>query len=144
MEAYSWRQNALSKNLERLVETTENLSSKHEDHAHAIKEAKNMTSEILETLESVAGAAAMLEEADRSRWGSSGFGRYMPYIVSPAATLYFGSYGLAPSALRNLGLVALGEMVGFWVTNFDRITSPWSAKLALFDHVVPNNTVTAV
>ncbi|KAJ4423098.1 hypothetical protein N0V82_002227 [Gnomoniopsis sp. IMI 355080] len=139
MEAYSWRQIALTKNLEKLATTTENLSTKYEDHAHAIKEAKNMTSEILETLESVTSAAAMVEEADRSRWGGSGFGGWMPYIVSPAATLFLGSYGLAPSAMRNLGLVALGEMVGFWVTNFDRITNSWTAKLAQFESVVPNN-----
>lgn len=144
MEAYSLRQNVLSANLERLAATTDNLSSKYEDHTHAITEANNMTNEILETLESVAGTAAMIEEADRSRWGNPGFGGWMPYIFSPAVTLFLGSYGLAPSAIRNLGLVALGEIVGFSVTHFDGITMPWTTMLGQFDAAVTNTTVSSL
>lgn len=118
------RQHALSTNLDGLVTTAESLTSKYKDQAHAITEAKNMTNEILETLEGVAGTAAMIEEADRSRWGGSGIGKWVPYIISPVATLLLGSYGLAPSAMRNLGLLVLGELVGFSVTHLDRFKVP--------------------
>lgn len=143
MEAYSWRQHALSTNLERLAAASDNLSSEYENHAHGIIETKNMTNEILETLEIVAGTAAMMKEADRSRWGGPSFGGWVPYIVSPAITLFLGSYGLAPSAMRNLGLVALGEVVGFWVTHFNRSTMPWTV-LTFEDTITINNTVTTL
>lgn len=143
MEAHFWRQHQLSANLERLAATTDNIASTYEDHAQAVIEVKNMTNEVLETLENVSGATAKIKEADRLRWGSSGLGSWMPYILSPAATLFLGSYGLAPSALRNLGLVALGEVIGLWVTHFDRITRSWTI-LGLFDNAVVNATVTTL
>lgn len=98
-----------------------------------------MTNEVLETLEAVAGATAKIEEADRLRWGSVGLGSWIPYIISPATTLFLGSYGLAPSALRNLGLVALGEVIGLCVTHFDHITRS-RAILGAFDGAVVNAT----
>ncbi|CAN8098167.1 unnamed protein product [Discula destructiva] len=142
MEAFSMRQHALSTNLERLVTTTEYISSKYEDHARAIIEANNITNEILETLEGVAGTAAMIEEAERSRWGNLGLGRWLPYILSPVATLLLGSYGLAPSAIRNLGLVVLGEVVGFSVSHLERFTA-LLGDLA-FNNLAGNNTTTAI
>ncbi|KAJ4393243.1 hypothetical protein N0V93_002451 [Gnomoniopsis smithogilvyi] len=144
MEADSWRQNTLSMNLERLTATTDDLLSKCEEHAFAITEAKNMTNEILEMLESVAGTAAVIEEAERSRWRDSGLGGWMPYIVSPATTLFLGSYGLAPSAVRNLCLVALGEIIGFSMTNINRITMPWTTMVGQFDRVAANTTVSTL
>lgn len=133
------RQQTLSTNLERLVTTSENLSSKYDAHTQAINEARNMTNEILETLESVTGTAAMMKKADQSRWLGSGFGGWVPYIISPAATLSLGSYGLAPSGIRNFGLIVLGEMVGFCVTHVDRITMPW--MMWAFDHKTINSTM---
>lgn len=143
MEAQTWQQRTLMENLERLAATTNNLSSHYEEHANTIIEVKNMTNEVLETLEAVAGASVRIEEADKLRWGSSGLGSWIPYIISPATTLFLGSYGLAPSALRNLGLVALGEVIGLWVTHFDSITRSW-ATLGLFDGAVINATVTTL
>lgn len=143
MEAHNWRQHQLSTNLEQLAATTENIASKYKIHAEAITEVKNMTSEVLETLENVATATAKIKEADRLRWGSSGLGSWMPYILSPAATLFLGSYGLAPSALRNLGLVVLGEVVGLWVTHFDEFTRSWRI-LGVFDVPGANTTVTTL
>lgn len=136
------RQHALSTSLERLAITTETLSAKHVEHANAITEAQNMTNEILETLEEVAGTAAMIEEADRSRWGGMGFGRWVPYIISPVATLLLGSYGLPPSALRNLGLVVLGELVGLSVSHLDWLAVPWG--LTEVSNVASNLTMTMV
>lgn len=91
-----------------------------------MNEARNLTNDILSTLEEVAENAAVIEEANRSLWSGFGFGGWMPYIVSPVVTLLLGSYGLAPSAIRNLGLVALGEAVVFSLSNFHRIlTLSW-------------------
>lgn len=36
--------------------------------------------------------------------------RLWPYIVCPAASLIMGSYGLEPSAVRNIWLVGLGQL----------------------------------
>lgn len=102
--------------------TTDSLYSKFEEQAYALDEARNMTNEILETLDGVVRSAVVIVENNRPRWGAFELGILMPYIVSPAATLLLGSYGLAPSALRNLGLVALGEVVGFAVSHLHCIT----------------------
>lgn len=142
MEAYSLRQHALSTNLERLLATTDNISLQYEDHSQAISKAKNMTNEIFESLEGVARTAVMIEEADRLRWGGSGFGGWVPYIVSPAATLFLGSYGLAPSGTRNFGLIALGELLGFGMTHFKYMTVPWT--MLAFNGMAANTTVTTL
>lgn len=68
----------------------------------------------------------ILEGASISYLGGSGLFKWVSYIVSPVVTLMLGSYGLAPSAMRNLGLVLLGEFVGFFVCHADRILLPWS------------------
>lgn len=121
---------------------TDRLSSKYGEHAYAMNEAKNATTAILETLEEVAANAATIEDAYRSRWTGfgSGVGSWVPYIIGPVATLLLGSYGLAPSATRNLGLVALGELVGFSVSNCHRIMMPWNSSLV--GEMVGNTTAT--
>jgi hypothetical protein len=42
-------------------------------------------------------------------------------MICPAVSLVMGSYGLPPSILRNIGLIALGEAFGFMVASFDDI-----------------------
>lgn len=126
-------------NLDQLATTTENLSSNCEEYVYAMNEAKNLTNNILDTLEGVTDHVAVIKEANRSWWGGFGFGGWAPYIISPVATLLLGSYGLAPSAVRNLGLVALGEAVGFSFSNFHRITTiPWMSYPV--GQVISNNT----
>lgn len=138
------RQEALSANIDHLVGVTDHLSDKYKDHVLAVDEAKNMTEDILETLQGVAESVVVIEEANRSRWSAfsfeSGIGAWMPYIFSPVATLLMGSYGLAPSAMRNLGLVALGEVVAFTMSSCHRIGAPW--MLRLFGEVHSNTTGT--
>lgn len=68
----------------------------------------------------------ILEGASLSYFGGSGLFKWVSYIVSPVVTLMLGSYGLAPSAMRNLGLVVLGEFVGFLICHADHIFVPWS------------------
>jgi hypothetical protein len=94
------------KGMQQLIGIAQNLSTKYEDHTNLLHQARNMTSEILDTLEDTAASAASVGDAF-SRQTSSTF--WWPYIWCPAVSLVMGSYGLPPSALRNLGLVALGK-----------------------------------
>lgn len=128
--------------LDRLAAKTDGLSSKYDDHIYAMSEAKNMTTEILDTLQGVATNAAMIEEASHSLLRGFGIsvGCWVPYIISPLATLLLGSYGLAPSAMRNLGLVALGEVIGFSFNILNGIMTPWMASTA--NEMVGNNNIT--
>lgn len=84
----------------------------------------------------------ILEGASLSYFGGSGLFRWASYIVSPVVTLMLGSYGLAPSAMRNLGLVVLGEFVGFLVCHADRIYAPWSSFAAT--RAMDNTTSTSL
>ena len=42
-------------------------------------------------------------------------------MICPAVSLVMGSYGLPPSILRNLGLVAVGEAFGFVIVSYEDI-----------------------
>ena len=112
--------------MDRLTTATEILTMRQDDHARSLNEAQNLTNDILGTLDEVAASAMILEGAALSYLGGSGLFRWMSYIVSPVVTLMLGSYGLAPSALRNLGLVVLGEFFGFLICHSQRIFVPWS------------------
>jgi hypothetical protein len=91
--------------MQHLIDVAETLSSSYDDHTELLYQAQNQTSEILETLEDTAASVSTigdilsLHSSTSSRW---------PYFWSPIASLVLGSYGLRPSAPRNLGLVALG------------------------------------
>ncbi|POS74960.1 hypothetical protein DHEL01_v206644 [Diaporthe helianthi] len=118
------RQQVLAGGLDQLTSTTLTLSMKQDDQVRSLKEAQNMTNDILGTLDEVAASAMVLEGASQSYLGWSGLFRWTSYIVSPVVTLMLGSYGLAPSALRNLGLAALGEVFGYLLCHSDRIFVP--------------------
>lgn len=80
-----------------------------------IKEAANVTSELLDTLEETAKTAtAVTQSAFAGRLGGSG--GWWPFLVCPAVTIIAGSYGLEPSVVRNLGLLALGELVALYLS----------------------------
>lgn len=100
-----------------------------------------MTDDLLDTLGEVAVSAAIIEEANHSYFRGFGVSSWVPYIISPVATLMLGSYGLAPSALRNLGLIALGEVVGFSVSHMKHVTISW--PLFATDDAVMNATTMA-
>lgn len=84
----------------------------------------------------------ILEGASLSYSGGSTLFKWFSYIVSPVVTLMLGSYGLAPSAMRNLGLVVLGEFVGFLVCHTDRIFVPWTFFAAI--KPIDNTTSTSL
>ncbi|KAK7932642.1 hypothetical protein PG985_003354 [Apiospora marii] len=114
-----YRQMTLEEGMQRLADLTSDLSSKHDDHAQLLHQAKSMTHEILDTLHETAASAATVEEALSKK---SPVSSLWPYIWCPAASLVMGSYGMPPSVVRNLVLVALGEAAGFVVSSVSMVS----------------------
>ncbi|OTB03651.1 hypothetical protein M426DRAFT_23590 [Hypoxylon sp. CI-4A] len=104
------RQDNLELGMMRLLNVTEHLTAKYDDHTNLLHQASNMTNEILDTLEGTAASASYVSDSIRTK--SSALS-WWPYIWCPAASLVLGSYGLPPSAVRNIALVALGEVAGW-------------------------------
>lgn len=139
MHELSQQQHMLSSGLDRLTMVTSDLLSTYSNHSRALDEAKNMTADLLITVAAVADNLAAIEDSRNSSLYDLGISHWMPYIVSPIATLLLGSYGLAPSAIRNLSLVALGEVVGFVVSHIQRLTM---SQVAIFvDNTASNKTM---
>lgn len=92
--------------MQRLLDVGDALSTQYDDHSHHLQRAKDMTAEILVSLQDTADSATTVGEAMVRR---SAVGSWWPYIWCPAASLVMGSYNLPPSAIRNVALVALGE-----------------------------------
>lgn len=124
--------------MDRLLTTTESLSSKLDDHSGMLKQANNITSDILDALEDTAAAAASLNQSFLTTVTTQS---WWPFIVFPTASLVMGSYGLPPSIFRNLGLFALGEVIGFTVSSYDRITSHFFFSST---EVISNNTASSL
>ncbi|KAI1636836.1 hypothetical protein F4809DRAFT_607333 [Biscogniauxia mediterranea] len=108
------RQDTLEQGIQKLLDMTDNLSTKYNDHTNLLQQAQTMAIDILYTLEDTAASAtavgdSFLKQSSAVLW---------PYIWCPVVSLIMGSYGLPPSALRNLGLFTLGEGVGYILSNF--------------------------
>ncbi|KAI0112407.1 hypothetical protein GGR51DRAFT_506922 [Nemania sp. FL0031] len=108
------RQGNLEQGMLRLIDMSDTLVSKYDAHTDLLQQAQNITNEILDTLEETAASASTFGDALSgqrsltSRW---------PYIWCPVVSLVMGSYGLPPSLIRNLALVALGETAGFIISS---------------------------
>jgi len=118
--ALTQRQDALEEGMDRLVTATETLSANFKDHSSMLKQANNITNDILDALEETAAVAASMNE---SFFMSVSTRSWWPFVVFPTASLVMGSYGLPPSIVRNLGLLAFGEAVGFVVSSYDQLTT---------------------
>lgn len=103
---------------------SETLSTKHEHNAYFLRQAGNITEELLDTLEATASAASVIGNSVFERSVSSA---WWPYFICPAVSLVMGSYGLPPSIFRNLALLAVGEVVGFAVSSFDEVKLAFDA-----------------
>ncbi|KAI3321179.1 hypothetical protein HD806DRAFT_198165 [Xylariaceae sp. AK1471] len=128
------RQDSLEQGMQRLIDISDGLTSKYDTHTDLLEQAQNITNEILDTLGDTAASAATLGDAFQ---GHSSLTSWWPYIWCPAASLVMGSYGLPPSMLRNIGLVALGETAGFIISSlsslsFDLIRMPIGNLLVSF------------
>ncbi|KAI8964544.1 hypothetical protein F5Y11DRAFT_345479 [Daldinia sp. FL1419] len=108
------RQNTLEKGMRRLLNITENLAVYYDDHASSLQQARNITNDIFEALE---GTAASASRIGNSFLKQSPTLSWWPYIWCPATSLVLGSYGLPPSAMRNLVLLALGEVAGLTISS---------------------------
>ncbi|KAI1652488.1 hypothetical protein F4813DRAFT_400985 [Daldinia decipiens] len=123
------RQANLEEGMQRLIGITENLAVKYDDHTSLLHQARNITNDILETLEDTAAEAAnvgnsILKQSSVSSW--------WPYVWCPAASLVLGSYGLPPSAMRNLALLTLGEVAGLTISSI-QLSAP-TIKLSTLLH----------
>lgn len=124
--------------MDRLVTATEKLSTKFDDHSTLLKQASNITNDILDTLEETAATASSLSESFFSRVTTHS---WWPFVVFPTASLVMGSYGLPPSMLRNIGLLAFGETVGFTVSWYEHIST---RLFGAVEEIATNATVSAL
>ena len=103
--------------MNQLQSYVEDISARHHEHNEKLREAQGRTDEILGTLESIASSATSYESSIASPFGFPGL---WPYIICPIGSLVLGSYGLQPSAQRNILLIASGEFFGFVLSRITR------------------------
>ncbi|KAK3939063.1 nuclear fusion protein KAR5 [Diplogelasinospora grovesii] len=132
------RQDTLEQGMGRLITVTETLSTTYKDHTHMLKQANNITNDILDALEETAATASSVNQ---SLFKDAASTSWWPYIVCPTVSLVMGSYGLPPSAFRNLGLLALGEAVGLLFASFDQLTNSLSFSTP---EAIANTTVSSL
>ncbi|KAI0386445.1 hypothetical protein F5Y04DRAFT_290077 [Hypomontagnella monticulosa] len=111
------RQDNLEQGMQRLTTMTEGLTTTYDDHTELLNQARNLTDEILGSLEETAASVTYVGNSIKQSPTSS----WWPYVWCPAASLILGSYGLPPSATRNLVLIALGEVAGLTVSSIQSI-----------------------
>ncbi|KAM7204954.1 nuclear fusion protein KAR5 [Naviculisporaceae sp. PSN 640] len=116
--ALAQRQETLERGMDRLLVATETIAAKYEDHTHTLTQARNLTNDLLDSLEET---AATVSDVKSSLFRDVSPGNWWPHIVFPTVTLVMGSYGLPPSFIRNFGLLALGEGIGCAVSSFDEL-----------------------
>ncbi|KAI0907749.1 hypothetical protein F4823DRAFT_641072 [Ustulina deusta] len=112
------KQDSLEQGMQRLIDISDTLASKYDVHTDLLHQAQNITNEILDKLEDTAASAAVV--------GNLFLGQHLkswwPYIWCPVVSMVVGSYGLPPSMLRNIGLLALGETTGFIISYFPSLS----------------------
>ncbi|KAI0835114.1 hypothetical protein F5Y06DRAFT_306467 [Hypoxylon sp. FL0890] len=118
-----YRQDNLEQGMNRLIDISENLVTKYDDHTNLLREASNITNEILDTLEDTAASATYVVNSIKQSSASS----WWPYIWCPAASIVLGSYGLPPSVTRNVALLALGEIAGFTYSSIQSLRLDFSS-----------------
>ncbi|KAI1387237.1 uncharacterized protein F4822DRAFT_429991 [Hypoxylon trugodes] len=112
------RQENLELGMQRLVNVAENLTAKYDDHTNLLHQAQNITDELLDNLEDMAVSATYIGESILRRPSDSS---WWPYIWCPAASLVLGSYGLPPSATRNIALLVRGEVLGYTISSIQSL-----------------------
>ncbi|KAL1888118.1 hypothetical protein Cpir12675_006285, partial [Ceratocystis pirilliformis] len=111
MEQMEMRQESLQEGLQHLVAITSSLALQHREHTQSLNNVTEQTSEIIRSLETAALSVSSLHSSAMAH-GARNLVSLWPFAVCPATTLVLGSYGLQPSAVRNLMLVTLGEGFG--------------------------------
>ncbi|TGJ88195.1 hypothetical protein E0Z10_g609 [Xylaria hypoxylon] len=121
-----YRQAILEQGMQRLIDVSDTLASEYNVHTSLLQQAQNITNEILDKLGDTAASATAIGDMFL---GPRAIASWWPYIWCPVVSLVMGSYGLNPSMVRNIGLIALGEAAGFMVSystslSFDFIRKP--------------------
>lgn len=112
------RQENLEKGMQRLFYIVDNITTEFHNHTDLLYEARNITNEIRDSLDDTIASA---NHVGNSFFKQSSTSSWWPYIWGPAASLVLGSYGLPPSAARNIALVVLGEAAGFAFSSFQSL-----------------------
>lgn len=94
--------------MERLEHMADRLSQKYLVHEGSLDVAQKRAIEITNTLESAASSATAFQGYMSQGLGLSGL---WPYVACPLASLWMGSYGLPPSAARNIALISIGKSI---------------------------------
>ena len=103
-----------------LEEQANNISLRYDEHSEQLRKAQSGADQILRILDTAAASASTLTSSFSSAFAIQG---WWPYIYCPAASLLMGSYGLPPSAVRNIALFGIGEIAGFFLSNISNILS---------------------
>ncbi|OAA62832.1 hypothetical protein SPI_04372 [Niveomyces insectorum RCEF 264] len=106
--------------MQRLAGLSYTLSSDYSNHARLLGEANNLTNNMLDTLETTAVISSNIQN---SLLRQGALRDWWPYVLCPAASLIMGSYGLPPSLLRNMGLFAIGELLGVLVSSYGQLSN---------------------
>lgn len=92
--------------MKRLEGLADSLLVQHEGHQERLVHAQQTATDLIDILDSASSSAATLRT---SIFNSLGLSSWWPYIFCPLTSLVVGSYGLPPSATRNLMLISLGK-----------------------------------
>lgn len=117
------------------------ISARYDEHGEQLRQAQNSADQILSTLDAAATSASTFTSSFSNAFAIQG---WWPYIYCPVASLMMGSYGLPPSAVRNVALVGLGEVAGFFVSNVSTLFSSLSAiTITALEAAVPDGNTTS-
>ncbi|KAL6866642.1 hypothetical protein J3F83DRAFT_116580 [Trichoderma novae-zelandiae] len=111
--AVALRQEKIETGMIKLEGLADSLLVQHKGHQEQLSNAQQTASDLIDILDSASTSAVTLRSSISS---SFGWGSWWPYVFCPLTSLVVGSYGLPPSATRNLVLISLGEMAGFGVS----------------------------
>lgn len=104
----SLRPDHLLQNLDQLSYMAEHLYSEYDAQASRLSRIQGQSNRILETLEEATASASTVQ---KSISAGTAWTLWWPHVFFPVASLWMGSYGLPPSAIRNFGLIALGKLI---------------------------------
>lgn len=107
------RQEKMEADMERLAGVADALTVKQQGHQEHLEQAQQTAMQVLHTLDSVSISMGTFRN---SLLGGFGLARWWPFVLCSATSLIIGSYGLPPSAMRNILLLGLGEATGFIVS----------------------------
>ncbi|UKZ55223.1 hypothetical protein TrVGV298_009042 [Trichoderma virens] len=111
--AVALRQERIEMGMKKLESLADSLLVQHKGHQEQLVSAQQTASDLIDILDSASSSAVTLRS---SIYSGFGWGSWWPYVFCPLTSLVVGSYGLPPSATRNIVLISLGEMAGFGIS----------------------------